>query len=824
MGRSAALIVAGILLGTVGLTAVCAGVPSIQVLPHSRERRDPALPTSFGSPASLGVVVDTLSTTSDTLTPGNNASTLNQLGPNFLAYDPPAGKIFVSYDPSPDSSYGPGDAGGVAVINSSTGTVIGNIVDGIQPDDVLYDPNNGYVYAVDWRSSQVLVIDPAADTVLTTIDIGAASDPVAIALDPLNDHLFVTGSPTEQGVEVIDGSNNSIVGQLTAGLSPSWDIYDPANGELYVENGGGNNVSVFNASTGASVTSIQVTNSSATALGGPIGYAPSDGDLFVPVLDAGAAIVSGATNTVIGTIPPRNAPAGYWGFAFDPDYEGGVILATEWGGRNLTVINVTGSPSVVTTLPAGGGAAGILVAGSPAVVYVAAGAYGSPGSDRITRFNASTLAPRPPIQLGTMPGAEVYDPNTGCMDVALRDTGQVLPVNVTTGSVERGISVGAEPDSLTFDPVDGDVYVANLRSDNVSILGATGVIGTVPVGVAPSAVVADPASGDVYVANSGSATISVLAGESVVKSFPVEPNSGPDALAFDAATSRLFVVNNDLANVSEYDPTTGSLLGSFSVGADPVGITLDPGNQELYVLSNGNDSVNVRSSTALRSVANISVGDDPGAISFDPGNRIVYVANSGDNDLSAIDPSTDTVLGTLAVGLAPGGLGGLAPDGPLGSLYVANWLSGSVSVVATGSLAAEVQFGETGLPADSLWSVALNGSAAQTTGPDLTFYAENGTDAYAVAGPAGYTPDPASGTVRVGGHPVFVSVQFSPNSTLVHTAPAHGLFSSVSSFDLEAIGAAAGLTSMGLVGLARRRRQGSMDPEKAASPPDESGE
>jgi YVTN family beta-propeller protein len=712
--------------------------------------------------------VDTISTTSGRLTSGNDPGTPNQLGPNFLTYDPSAGKIFVSYDPYPDAGLGPGDAGGVAVINSSTGNVIGNIVDGRQPDDVLYDPDNGYVYAVDWRSSQVLVIDPTSDTVLTTINTGDTSDPVAIALDPVNDHLFVTVSGSGEGVDVIAGSDNTIIGQLAAGLSPWWDVYDPANGELYVDNVEGDNVSVFDASTGATVTSIQVPTSIGMGTGGPIGYAPSDGDLFVPVIDAGAAIVSGATNTVIGSLPRSPDSPGYWGFAFDPYYDGGVMLATGWDGRNLTVIDANVHPSVVATLPAGGSVAGIMVAGSPAEVYVAAGAQVQPGTDRIARFNASTLMPSPAIQLGTTPGAAVYDPNTDCMAVALRDTGQVVQVNVATGRLEREVTVGSAPASLAFDPVDGDVYVANLGSDNVSILNATGVVGTVPVGDAPDAVVANPDSGDVYVANEGNSTISVLSGDLLMRSFSVEPNAGPDALAFDAETSVLFVVNEYLGNVSEYDPANGTLLGSFPVGAYPDGITLDPNNQELYVLSSSDDRVNVSSAIMLQYATNVSVGDNPCALSYDPANGLVYVANTGDNDLSAIDPSTNTVLGTLAVGLAPGGLGGLAPDGPLGSLYVSNWLSGSLSVVATGSAAAAVEFGETGLPVGSLWTVTLNGSVASTTGSDITFDVANGTFAYTVIGPDGYAPHPASGTVSAAGKSLIVPVLFWLNSTPVY--------------------------------------------------------
>lgn len=823
--RTAAILLAGFLLGTLGLSVVSAASSSYLSPPHPLGSRDRASLPSSGSPPSVGNVAYTLSTTSGTLTAGNGSATFNQLGPNFLTSDPSAGKIFVSYDPYADGGLGQGDAGGIAVINSSTDKVIGNIVEGIQPDDVLYDSDNGWVYAVDWRSSQVLVIDPTTDAVRSTIQLGATSDPVAIALDPANDHLFVTESSAD--VEVLDGSNNSIIDVLAAGSAPWWDAYDPANGELYVENAGGSNLSVFNASTGATVTSIQVTTGVATGFGGPIGYAPLDGDLFVPVLDAPAAVVSGATNTKIGTLPlPTNDTSGYWGFAFDSYYHGGVMLATEWSGSNLAVITPAAHPTLATTVPADGNAAGILVTGSPAEVYVASGEYEVVNPDRIVRFNATTLVPSSPIQLGTTPGAEVYDPNTDGMDVALRDTGQVLQVSVATGEEERAISVGAAPASLAFDPVDGDVYVANSESGNVSILNATGVVGTVPVGVAPMAVVVDPGSGDVYVANygdlnDGNSTISVLAGDSVVRSFPVVPDSGPDALEFDPATSRLFVVNQYLANVSEYDPADGSLQGSFSVGADPVGITLGPNDQDLYTLSSSNDTVDVNSATTLQYVNNVSVGNDPGAISYDPANGLVYVANSGDNDLTAIDPSTGTAVGTLPVGLGPGGLGGLAPDGPLGSLYVSNWLSGTLSVVASGSAAVAVQFAESGLPAGSPWAVTFGASELKTTGSNLTFQAANGTYAYAVAGPAGYSPHPASGTVRVAGLALVLGVRFESNSTPAFTSPDTQRLSSTNTLYVVVTIAVAVAAAAGVEWTSRRRRQRSKDSGEPSTLPDQ---
>ncbi len=754
--RIAVLVVPVLLLGPAGHGAPFGAPVTLPGAVPEDGLAAPILAETASAAPYIGMVKDTISTTSGAQSPGNDPNTLNPRGPEVLAYDPVDGRVFIAYDPIPTSGFGPGYAGGIAVVDSSTGRVIGNISVGLQPDDVLYDPDNGYVYAVDWRSDQVLVIDPNTQTVLTTIGTGDTTDPVAIALDPVDDHLFVTESAGEGGILVINGSTNEQAGFIPDAAGPWWVVYDPANGELYVENWGWDNVSVFNATTGANVTTIAVTNGGSLGATGPIAYSPSDGDVYLPALDQ-PAVILGPTNAVVGTIPVPADSAGYWGFAYDPYYDGGVMLASVWGGEFVNVIDPTSNFSVIATLPVGAVAEGAVLVGSPAEVYAA-----SWGSDTLARFNASTLAPMSAIRLATRPSAVAYDPGAGTMDVALTDAGQVLEVDVASGELERSISVGSDPDSLAFDPVDGEMYVANQGSNDVSILNATGVVGTVQVGPLPSALAVDPATGNVYVANLGNSTLTVLSGGSVARSFPVGNGSGPAALAFDPNSSRLFIVNEYWGNVSEYDPSSGSLVGGFTVGEDPVGVAMDPLTQQLFVLNYVAGNVNVTSAANLQTVNSTMVGAEPLAIAFDPANGLIYVANSNDNDLTAIDPVTDAALGNISVGYDPVGI---AADGSLGSLYVVNQLSGSLSVVVTNASEVAVQFAESGLPSGIPWSVLFDGIVERSTGPNLTFSAANGSYVFAVSGPAGYTAQPSSGRIDVEGQRLLRPVQFVANTT-----------------------------------------------------------
>src|SRR2546427_7756009 len=82
---------------------------------------------------------------------------------------------------------------------------------------------------------------------------------------------------------------------------------------------------------------------------------------------------------------------------------------------------------------------------------------------------------------------------------------------VRADSVAATVPVGPSPFALAFDPMNGDVYVANEGSHTVSVISGSSntVVATVTVGSSPQGVAFDPTNGDVYVANFNSRTVSV---------------------------------------------------------------------------------------------------------------------------------------------------------------------------------------------------------------------------------------------------------------------------------------------------------------------------
>lgn len=114
-----------------------------------------------------------------------------------------------------------------------------------------------------------------------------------------------------------------------------------------------------------------------------------------------------------------------------------------------------------------------------------------------------------------------------------------------------------------------------------------------------------------------------------------------------------------------------------------------------------------------------------------------------------------------------GGPTGYAPTPKMGSVSVRGAAARvSVTFSAANSTSARyaVTFNASGLPSSSVWAVTLNGTLQNSSGTLDAFAEPNGTYAYSVGGPIGFTASPSSGSVTVGGGSVTVAVLFNATS------------------------------------------------------------
>ncbi len=89
--------------------------------------------------------------------------------------------------------------------------------------------------------------------------------------------------------------------------------------------------------------------------------------------------------------------------------------------------------------------------------------------------------------------------------------------------------MGTNPIAIEYNPRNGDIYVTNLSSNDVSIIGESTntVIDTLRVGVHPSSLEYNPSNGEIYVANEMSGDVTVIFTNTSTDRIP-SANAGPD--------------------------------------------------------------------------------------------------------------------------------------------------------------------------------------------------------------------------------------------------------------------------------------------------------
>jgi YVTN family beta-propeller protein len=192
---------------------------------------------------------------------GNSSS--SPLPPVF---DPANGEFYVAL--------GGGDT--VAVISGET--VVSTVLVGGTPSTPFFDPQNGDIYVPFYSSADsVSAISGATNMVVASITTGA-QDFNGRVFDPANGDLYLT-SDSEGEVFIISGATNTLVASLALDFGtycnpfdenppnipcsqaqdgPSPPVFDPANGDVYVSNAGGNTVSVISGANNSLVTNIVV--------------------------------------------------------------------------------------------------------------------------------------------------------------------------------------------------------------------------------------------------------------------------------------------------------------------------------------------------------------------------------------------------------------------------------------------------------------------------------------------------------------------------------------------------------------------------------------
>ncbi|HTT14161.1 MAG TPA: YncE family protein [Thermoplasmata archaeon] len=260
----------------------------------------------------------------------------------------------------------------------------------------------------------------------------------------------------------------------------------------------------------------------------------------------------------------------------------------------------------------------------------------------------------------------------------------LVEFNASTGAVVGTVNVGDDPVGLTFDPVNQEVYVANLDAGGVSVVAATNLslVGAVDVGGSPINVAYDNATDRLYVSNSvdGNVTVINATDNSILTQVSLGPGAQPDGIAYDAYDREVYVADSEHNRVYVISGDTNQVAGFVNVTPDGHffgginALECDPATGAIYVsfvLYSNLFEINASTET----VVNVSTPSPPSALAVDSANGRVYAVTQ---DITAWNATTLVETGSLTTGPAPGDD---FVDGATGRLYVADFEADDVTSV-----------------------------------------------------------------------------------------------------------------------------------------------
>ena len=303
------------------------------------------------------------------------------------------------------------------------------------------------------------------------------------------------------------------------------------------------------------------------------------------------------------------------------------------------------------------------------------------------------------INVGIMPTSLAADPNTNTIYVANLRSNSVSVINGSTDTVVKNIMVGNSPTSVAVNSNTEKIYVANRDSNTVSVIdGVTNnVVTNITVGNSPNDIAVDPQEGWIFVTNLRSNSVSVINGftDTVVKNIMV--GNSPSSVAINQLLHILYIAGNSAIRMVDYVTSDNGGFDNKTKNTIPIGIwhqgscfntptteaslsiiAVDSKTNKIYLINQNSDTVSIIDGFIEKPVANISSFCSPAFITLDPIRNMIYVINRDNNTISAINGSTNQIVRNILVGKSPTGL---AINPTSRKIYVANSRSNSDSVI-----------------------------------------------------------------------------------------------------------------------------------------------
>ena len=299
--------------------------------------------------------------------------------------------------------------------------------------------------------------------------------------------------------------------------------------------------------------------------------------------------------------------------------------------------------------------------------------------------------------------------------------GTITVLNTATNTVVATIQVGASPIGVAISPDGSRVYVANLVSQNTSVIDASTnkVIATIMAGGGDYLAIS-PDGKYLYIESSnGNIIVINTTTNSIVATIATKGNSG---MAVSPDGKYLYVAGQNTPSsnlLTVINTQSNTVLTTIPVGVAPEGVAITPDGKQVYVANYNSNSVTVINALTNTVTQGIAVGHLPADIVISKDGSTAYVVNYNSDNVSVINTVTNIVVDSIAVGSGPFGMA-LTPDGK--ELYVLNNGSNDISIIntATNKVSKTINGGST-----PFLSIGARGNfitgAVNCTGSTVTF-------------------------------------------------------------------------------------------------------
>lgn len=368
-----------------------------------------------------------------------NGSVLTYSGlgawPTGLAYDSDSNDLYV----------GDSIANKIYVVNPSNLTVLDSISADVTSYAVVgawflsYVPELETIYtATSWSASLLAV---SGTSLRTYGSLGGLTEPVPEAWDAACDCLVV-GDYIEDQLYFINGTTYALEQTVPLSGAPRSIVYDTGTHRLWVSLGGlfgSLGIDVLDGSNGTLVRTL-----SPGAWPSSITYDSKDKRMYVPYFSDNVVDVYGSSNlTLFQRVPvgPQEASPGSSQLAWDPSNDR--LYLTDWEADNITVIDGANGTVVgnITGVP-----------GPDSIVYD--GTVGEIYSADENAANITVIDPAIDSVVGNLSyayGASLLPQSDSPLLFATNDSGTIAEFNLTNGSVTH-IAAGTATNGLAWLP------------------------------------------------------------------------------------------------------------------------------------------------------------------------------------------------------------------------------------------------------------------------------------------------------------------------------------------------------------------------------------